>query len=51
MRWLFIAVLAMLVGLVLSITWMNDDSRWPEANGGANSQPQNPLAPPAGGNP
>ena len=46
MRWLFIAVLVILVGCVLSIIWLND------AGLGrievTQPQPQNPLAPPPG---
>ncbi|MGK6315334.1 hypothetical protein [Neorhizobium sp. DT-125] len=49
MRWLFIAVLAILVGCVLSIIWMNDDGQWPQGDSrmeGAQPPPQNPLSPP-----
>ncbi|MGK9050274.1 hypothetical protein QTA58_02905 [Neorhizobium sp. CSC1952] len=51
MRWLFVAVLAILVGCVLSIIWMNDDGQWPHGDSrmeGPQSQPQNPLSPPPG---
>ncbi|CAN7216313.1 hypothetical protein [Neorhizobium sp. LjRoot104] len=46
MRWLFIAVLLILVGCVLSIIWMNDSGvgRMEVTQ----PQPQNPLAPPPG---
>jgi len=50
MRWLFIAVLAILVGCVLSIIWMNDDSRWPQGDSrmqGTQPSQQEPLLAPA----
>jgi len=47
MRWLFVAVLVILVGLVLSIAMMNDHENFPRTNTPAPAQ-QNPLAPPPG---
>ncbi len=47
MRWLFIAVLASLVGLILSIAFMNDHENFPHTDTPAPAQ-QNPLAPPPG---
>jgi hypothetical protein len=32
MRWLFIAVLLILIGCVLSIVWMNDPGQWPQGD-------------------
>jgi hypothetical protein len=46
MRWLFLGVLATLVGLILSITFMNEQENFPQANTPAPAQ-QNQLAPPA----
>ncbi|CDZ29550.1 MULTISPECIES: hypothetical protein [Neorhizobium] len=46
MRWLFIAVLLILVGCVLSIIWMNDAGLGRMEV--TQPQPQNPLAPPPG---
>ncbi|MCQ1833963.1 hypothetical protein [Neorhizobium galegae] len=46
MRWLFIVVLLILIGCVLSIGWMNDPG-----NGRIEATPpqqQNPLEPPPG---
>ncbi|MFB9951436.1 hypothetical protein ACFFP0_21515 [Rhizobium puerariae] len=54
MRWLFIAVLAILVGCILSIIWMNDDSNWPRSGNrvdGTQPSQQNPLVPPPPTNP
>lgn len=45
MRWLFIAVLVILVGLILSIAFMNDRQDFPQTDTPAQ---QNPLAPPPG---
>lgn len=47
MRWLFVAVLVILVGLVLSITMMNDQENFPHTTTPAPAQ-QNQLAPPPG---
>ncbi|MBW6421150.1 hypothetical protein KX729_06820 [Rhizobium sp. XQZ8] len=47
MRWLFIAVLVILVGLILSIAFMNDNQDFPQTDTPAPAQ-QNQLAPPPG---
>ncbi len=51
MRWLFITLLAVLVGCVLSIIWIDDSGRWPQGDSRVNNQPNqpDPLTPP--GNP
>ncbi|MCC2608943.1 hypothetical protein [Neorhizobium petrolearium] len=51
MRWLFIAVLGILIGCVLSIIWMND-SNWPQGDSRVGGpSPQDPLVAPPPANP